>query len=298
MIKFANPEYLLLLFLIIPVIRFQHLGGGRIRFSNLGLLKGISALPKWHPRKILLVLRVLALVLLVLAFARPQTGRKFSEITSEGVDIMMVLDTSGSMRALDFRLEGEAVTRMTVVKKVVGDFIKKRPEDRMGLVVFAEEAFTQCPLTSDHGILIEFLKKVEIGMAGDATAIGSAIGTAVNRIKNLPAKSKVIILLTDGGNNAGDLHPIKAAELAKVFGIKVYTIGVGTKGKAPFLQDTIFGKRYVYFDVEIDEALLKDIASITSAKYYRATDTNELEKIYDEIDRLEKREVKVKEYTE
>ncbi|MBF0312270.1 MAG: VWA domain-containing protein [Oligoflexia bacterium] len=296
--RFANPEYLFLLLLLIPLVRYHGRNGGRIRYSNLDLLKGLKGLPKFHPRQILLLLRVAAIVLLVLGLARPQAGKKFSEITSEGVDIMLVLDTSGTMQALDFKIDNEPASRLTIVKKVVEDFIKKRQDDRLGLVVFGDEAFTQCPLTTDHGILVEFLKKIEIGMAGDSTAIGSAIGTAINRIKNLPSKSKVVILLTDGRNNAGDLQPLKAAELAKVFGIKVYTIGAGTKGKAPFLQDTLFGKRYVYADVEIDEELLTEVARITGAQYYRATDTGELEKIYAEIDRLEKHEVKVKEYTE
>ncbi|MFN8369194.1 MAG: VWA domain-containing protein [Bacteriovoracaceae bacterium] len=211
---------------------------------------------------------------------------------------MLLIDTSGSMQALDFERNGKRINRLEVVKDVMAKFIEKRSSDRMGLVVFGEDAYTQCPLTLDHGILLELLSKVEIGMAGDSTAIGSAIGIGVNRMKDLKAKSKVMILLTDGRSNAGQLPPDKAADLAKTFGIKIYTIGAGTRGKAPFLADTMFGQRYIYQDVDIDEDTLTKVAETTSGKYYRATQTEELEKIYGEIDRLEKSEIKAKTYTE
>lgn len=296
--RFSEPHYLILLLLLIPIFLFKN-EGARLQFSSIHLLKGIMSKHRYfHPRRWLLVLRILALSLLLFSLARPQSGKKYSEIESHGVDIMLAIDTSGSMQALDFKWDGKPVNRLEVIKRVASDFIRSRPSDRIGLVVFGEEAYTQCPLTLDHGVLIDFLKDLTIGMAGDATAIGSGIGTSINRMKDLKSKSKIIVLLTDGSNNAGQVPPIKAAELALQFGIKVYTIGVGTKGQAPYLVDTPFGKRYIYQEVDIDEETLNEIASTTKAHYYRATDTNSLKNIYAEIDHLEKVEIKVKEYTE
>jgi Ca-activated chloride channel family protein len=202
------------------------------------------------------------------------------------------------MEALDFFIDGERVTRLQSVKNVVAEFIKNRPNDRIGMVVFGEDAFTQAPQTLDHGILLSFLEEVKIGMAGDRTAIGLAVGIAVKRIKDLPSKSKVLILLTDGSNNVNTLSPEKASEIAKSFGVKIYTIGVGSKGKAPFLVEGIFGQRLVYQQVDIDEETLKKIADITGGRYYRATDTESLKKIYDEIDQLERTEITRREYVE
>ena len=298
MMRFADPEFLFLLIIVIPIAFYSHTSGGRIRFSNIQTIKSIVQSHWFHPRKLLLIFRVLATVLVVVALARPQAGRVFSKTSSNGVDILLALDTSGSMQALDFKIDGKPVDRLSVVKKVVSDFVQARVSDRMGLIVFGEEAFLQCPLTLDHGILMEFLQQLEIGMAGDGTAIGSAVGVGVGRIKDLEAKSKVMILLTDGRNNAGRIPPEKAAEIAKSFGIKVYTVGVGTSGKAPFAVNSIFGKQYVYQDVDIDEELLQSIAKETSAKYFRAKSTEELVAIYDEIDKLETTEKEVKEYTE
>lgn len=296
--RLAEPYFLLLILFIPLVIFWGRRTGGKIRFSSISNLKKIKHPATINPRLILLALRTLALVLIVFALARPQAGKKYSEVSSEGVDIFLALDTSGSMQALDFKIGGSPVPRVEVVKQVASDFIKKRPSDRMGLVVFGEEAFTQCPLTLDHGILLDFLKQLEIGMAGDSTAIGSAIAVGVNRMKDLKAKSKVIVLVTDGRSNTGQITPLKAAELAAKFGVKVYTIGVGTRGEAPFLVNTVFGKRYVYQRVDLDEETLSQIADTTGAKFYRATDTDELVKIYGEIDKLERSEAKVKEYTE
>ena len=298
MIRFVDPYFFLLLLILIPIfIKARH-SGSKIRFSSIQIFKKIGSGSRIHPRLILYALRGLSLVCFIFALARPQSGKVFSETLSEGVDILLAIDTSGSMKALDFKINNRPVERLEVVKKVVTDFVKKRSQDRIGLVVFGEQAFVQCPLTLDHGILLEFLREVTIGMAGDATAIGSAIGVSSKRMKELQAKSKVIILLTDGRNNAGRLTPEKAAEIAQSFDIKVYTIGVGTQGKAPFQVNSIFGKQYVYQDVDIDETTLKTIAQSTSARYYRAKDESELEKIYDEIDSLETTETKVKEYTE
>ncbi len=298
MIRFADPLYISLIILLLPMLFFGRKAGGRIRFSSIATLKKVTHTHQFHPRQLLILLRVVAIICLVFAIARPQSGKKFSEVTSQGVDIVLAIDTSGSMEALDFKENDKPVNRLHIVKKVVADFIDKRGADRIGLVVFGEEAYTQCPLTLDHGILLDFLKRLEIGMAGNATAIGSAVGTAIKRMKDLKSKSKIMILLTDGRSNAGRLPPLKASELANTYDIKIYTIGVGTKGKAPFLMDTIFGKRYTYQDVDIDEKTLTEMAEKTGAKYYRATDTQELAKIYEEIDKLEKTEVKVREYTE
>jgi len=238
------------------------------------------------------------MALFILALARPQSGIKSTEISTEGVDIMLCLDTSGSMQALDFKESGNRVPRLQVVKRVVNDFIKGRKNDRIGMVVFGQEAFTQCPLTLDYGVLLSFLEKVEIGMAGDSTAIGSALAVCVKRLKDLQSKSKVIILLTDGRHNAGSVTPLTAADIAKSFNIKIYTIGVGTEGEAPFLVDSFFGKQYVYQKVDLDEDTLKDVANRTAGKYFRATNTEALENIYRQIDAMEKTEVKLKEYME
>lgn len=238
------------------------------------------------------------MILFVMALARPQSGTKATEVLTEGIDIILCLDTSGSMQALDFKWGNERQNRLQAVKKVVSDFIKGRKNDRIGMVVFGEEAFTQCPLTLDYGVLLSFLDRVEIGMAGDSTAIGSALGTCVKRLKSLKSKSKVVILLTDGRNNAGRVSPETAAEIAKTFNIKTYTIGVGTEGEVPFLVDTIFGKKYVYQRVDLDENTLEEIANITEGKYFKATNTKALEEIYNQIDKLEKTKVEVKEYME
>lgn len=296
--RFADPWALVLILLVLPVYWFGRGSGGRIRYSSVEALKGLQLKSAINPRSWLLLARCLAIVLLVVGLARPQAGKSFSEVSSEGIDIMLVLDTSGSMQALDFKVDGKAVTRLSAIQKVAGDFIRKRPGDRIGIVVFGEEAYTQCPLTLDHGIAIDFLSRLEIGMAGDATAIGSGLGTAISRVKGLAAKSKVMVLMTDGSNNAGRMPPLKAAEIAGSLGIKVYTIGIGTRGEAPFLVKTPFGNQYVYQRVEIDENTLTQIAAATKARYFRATDTEKLSEIYGEIDQLEKTEVKVKEYTE
>ncbi len=274
------------------------MGENRVKFSSLANLKRLKRSTSLLLRHTLLVLRCLAIALFVVALARPQSGNKASEILTEGIDIMLCLDTSGSMQALDFRWKNERQNRLQVVKRVVTDFIKGRKNDRIGMVVFGEEAFTQCPLTLDYGVLLNFLDQVQIGMAGDSTAVGSALGTCVKRLKDLESKSKVVILLTDGRNNAGSLSPETAAEIAKTFHIKTYTIGVGTEGEVPFQVDTIFGKKYVYQRVDLDEDALKKIADITGGTYFRATNTKALEEIYKQIDRLEKTKVKVKEYME
>ena len=298
--RFADP-WLLILLLAVPLMVFYELkkmGSSRIRFSSLETLKALKPARSLAWRKVLLVMRCAAMSLFIMALARPQSGTTSTEIITEGVDIMLCLDTSGSMNALDFQLENKRVNRLQVVKKVVDEFIRGRQNDRIGMVVFAEEAFTQCPLTLDYGVLLSFLDRLEIGMAGDTTAIGSALATCVKRLKDLKSKSKVIILLTDGRNNTGTISPATAADIAKTHGIKVYTIGVGTEGEAPFLVDSLFGKQYVYQKVDLDEETLKEIAQKTGGRYFRATNTEALKTIYQQIDKMEKTEAKVKEYME
>jgi Ca-activated chloride channel family protein len=243
-----------------------------------------------------LALRTTCLVLLVLTSARPQFFNVSREIRSPGVDIVLCLDTSGSMQAMDFKIDETPVTRLTAVKKVVTEFIEKREFDRIGLVVFGEEAFTQSPLTLDKGLLLTLVNQMQIGMAGDQTAIGSAIAVGGKRLKDLEAKSKTLILLTDGRHNAGTVTPEEAAEAVEALGVKIYTIGVGGKGPAPFKVNTAFGPRLIHQEVDLDEKTLKKVASIGKGRYYRAADSEQLAEIYDIIDREEKTEVKVKEY--
>jgi len=241
-------------------------------------------------------LRTGCLILLILAASRPQLYNVSRDIRSAGVDIMLCLDTSGSMRALDFQLDGEPVSRLTAVKKVVSEFVKKREMDRIGLVVFGEEAFTQSPLTMDKGLLLSLVKDMEIGMAGDRTAIGSAVAIGGKRLKDLKAKSKILVLLTDGRNNAGDITPEQAADAVRTLGVKIYAIGVGGKGPAPFKVKTLFGTRIVHQRVDLDEKTLMNVAKIGDGKYFRAADSKRLSEIYDIIDREEKTEIKVKEF--
>ena len=300
--RFEDP-WLLLFFLMVPFLTIRGKGKQQatISYSSIDTLQAIRSARVEILSILPLVLRMIAISLLVLSLARPQEGYKSTEILSVGVDIMLALDTSGSMQALDFIKDEKRDTRLAMVKDVVSQFFDNRPNDRMGMVVFGSEAYTQCPLTLDQGILKSFLSKLDIGMAGDSTAIGSAIGIAVKRLKDLESKSKVIILLTDGQNNAGSLPPLQAAQTAKAFGIKIHTIAVGTHGKAPFLVNSIFGQRYVYQQVDIDEDTLKKISDLTGGQYFRATDLESLKTIYKQIDEMEKSEVKVidhSEYTE
>ena len=300
MLRFEDP-WLLLFLILIPLMVFygwRQMGSSQIRFSSLGILQQLKKPPMLFLRKGLIVIRCLAVCLIIMALARPQSGIRSTEIITEGIDIVFCLDTSGSMKALDFKDNGKRADRLHVVKRVVSDFIRGRKNDRIGMVVFGEEAFTQCPQTLDYGVLLSFLDSVEIGMAGDSTAIGSALAVCVKRLKDLESKSKVIVLLTDGRNNSGTVSPGTAADIAKTYGIKTYTIGVGTEGEAPFLVDSFFGKQYVYQKVDLDEGTLREIAGKTGGRYFRATNTEALKNIYKQIDEMEKTEVKIKEYME
>ncbi len=242
------------------------------------------------------LLRIVVLILIVIMLARPQIGESYTVNKHNGLDIFFAVDTSQSMSAADLRLNGRAVDRLTVLKKILIDFVKKRSSDRLGLLVFGEEAFTQCPLTLDHGAILDLISHLEIGMVGNATAIGSAIAIGVKRLKDLPAKSKILILMTDGQNTAGNISPEVATELARELGIKIYAIGIGQEGEIPMKIDTPFGPLTVMQQTVIDEDLLVQMSESTGGKYFRAKNTEELEKIYNYIDKLEKTEVQVKEY--
>lgn len=299
MLRFQQPLFFLLLFLIPFLFYFEKKRKRSfVLFSSNDLLlsknKSSSTPFIWAP----FFLRILSIVLIIFALARPQLANVKTEVNSEGVDIMLTLDTSGSMQALDFKIQGDEVDRLTAVKGVVVDFIKQRISDRIGMVVFGEIAYTQCPLTLDYDVLLSFLDQVEIGAAGDATAIGDALALSVKRLKDLKSKSKIIILLTDGKSNAGKITPEKAAELAATFGIKVYTVGIGTKGMVPFPQKTMFGMRKMLVQLDIDEETLGKIASATGGKYFHASNIEGLKEIYATIDEMEKSEAKVKHYQE
>jgi Ca-activated chloride channel family protein len=297
MFRFAYPIILVLLVAVAGWVAFSlWRKPSSINYSMTSRLAQLARGGNELLAKAPMVLRSGCLILLILAAARPQLTNVSREIRSPGVDIMLCLDTSGSMRALDFRLNGDPVSRLTAVKKVVSDFIEKREMDRIGLVVFGAEAFTQSPLTMDKGLLLSLVEKMEIGMAGDRTAIGSAIAIGGKRLKDLKAKSKILVLLTDGRNNAGEITPDQAADAVQTLGVKIYTIGVGAKGPAPFKVKDLFGTRIVHEQVDLDEETLQKIAEIGNGKYFRAADSERLSEIYDIIDREEKTEVKLKEF--
>ncbi|MEK7435025.1 MAG: VWA domain-containing protein [Cyanobacteriota bacterium] len=295
---FASPLFFSL-FILMPFFIFYEFKIRKypaIKFSSLHIVKTVKSKKKISPRIILFSLRLFTFIMIVFSLARPQFIKVTSDVLTEGVNIMLAVDTSGSMQAIDLKTDKDIVTRLDVVKAVVKDFVSRRKNDPTGIIVFGTEAYTQCPLTLDTEMLKEFVGNIEIGMAGEQTCVGNALALAVNRLKDTAGKSKVAVLLTDGSSNSGRITPEKATEIAKTFGIKVYTIGVGTTGKIPFLQKDLFGSRVVYGKADLDEKTLKTIAEKTSGKYYRAKTTEDLIKIYDDIDKLEKNEVKVKNY--
>ena len=291
---FINPEYFYLL--IIPVVYsiwyfFKRKNiNSEILFSNLGSLNKTKTL-KNRLRDLPQIFKILAICLLIIALARPQSSTNWEESTTEGIDIVLSMDISGSMLAEDLK-----PNRLEASKDVAVDFISKRVNDRIGLVIFSGESFTQCPLTTDHNVLINLFKDVKSGMVEDGTAIGMGLATAVNRLKDSDAISKIIILLTDGVNNKGVVAPFTAAEIAKQFGIRVYTIGVGTEGYAPYPFQTPFGVQYQDVEVQIDEETLQNIATVTDGKYFRATNNSKLKEIYKDIDMLEKSKIEVTEF--
>ena len=292
-IEFSNPEFFALLLVIPAIILWQWWKKPErnpvMGFSDLSPIHGIQS---WRSKIHFLptLLRTLAFIIFVLAMTRPQLSLTEEEVKAEGIDIVLSMDLSSSMLAQDFQPD-----RLSVSKQVAIEFVDKRIHDRIGLVVFAGESYTQCPLTTDHAIVKSFLSELECGRLQDGTAIGMGLASAVNRLKDSESKSKIVILLTDGVNNAGYIKPLTAAEIAKEFDVKVYTIGVGSMGSARSPVNRRSDGRYV-FDfarVEIDEALLREISSMTGGKYYRAIDEESLEKIYEEIDTLEKTEIEV-----
>ncbi|MBW7887176.1 MAG: VWA domain-containing protein [Bacteroidetes bacterium] len=293
--SFANPGLLLLL-LLIPVLavwyyyRLQK-NESEVRYSTLLPFSAISFTLRERLRHLPFILQMAALTLLIIALARPRTTSKGEDVYSEGIDIVLAMDISGSMLAEDFQ-----PNRIEAAKSVAQDFISGRINDRIGLVIFAGESFTQCPLTVDYAVLKNLIKKVKSGMIEDGTAIGMGLATAVNRLKESKAKSKVIILLTDGVNNRGEIDPVTAAQIAQTFGIRVYTVGVGTIGQAPYPVQTPFGTRYQMIPVDLDENSLTKIAEMTGGKYFRATDNRKLKAIYNEIDKLEKTKIEVRSY--
>lgn len=294
-ISFAYPWILYFLF-VIPILIGWYIWKGSkkqasIKYSSVNIFKNISATLKERLRHLPFALRMLALICMIIALARPQNFSAGQNINAEGIDIAITLDISGSMMAEDFK-----PNRLEAAKNVIDKFISARTTDRIGLVIFSREAFTQCPLTIDYSVLRNLLADIKTGMIEDGTAIGNGIANAINRLKDSDAKSKVIILLTDGVNNAGEVDPLSAAEIAAKYGIRIYTIGVGTKGEAPYPVQTPFGIRYQMMPVEIDEALLKKISEITGGQYFRATDNRTLEEIYNKIDKMEKTKIEIMSY--
>lgn len=294
--QWANPEYFYLLLVIPLLIAWywfrQRKSNPDLRFSGLKAFENMPRSAKTWLVHSLFVIRLLAIALLIVALARPQVVSSRQNIEIEGIDIVIALDVSSSMLARDFEPD-----RLEAAKQVADDFIKRRPNDRVGLVIFSGEAFTQVPLTTDHAMISNMFKEIKSGMIEDGTAIGDGLATAVSRLKDSQAISKVIILLTDGVNNAGSVDPRSAAEIAKMFGIRVYTIGIGSRGTAPYPVQDQFGRtRIQQMEVQIDEDLLKDIASTTGGKYFRATDNQKLKEIYNEIDKLEKSKIDVQEF--
>ena len=272
------------------------------RFPSKDLVSSLPISWKVRFQKVPSILRMIVLTLFLIALAGPRSVLQETVHKTEGIDIVLAIDCSGSMAAEDFEINGRRLNRLAVVKDVVKEFIKERPSDRIGLVAFGGRAYTVCPLTTDHNWLIENLERIELGLIEDGTAIGSAIASSVGRLKDSTAKSKVIILLTDGLNNAGKVNPLSAAKAAQVLNIKIYTIGAGTKGYAPFPITDFFGRKvYQNVLIDIDEGMMKDIAKITAGEYFRATDTESLRRIYQEIDKLEKTKIEqvgYKEYKE
>ena len=292
---FNNPEYLWLLLVLVPMIAWyvfkQYQADASLQVSSTEPFHKMPKTRKHYLFHLVFAFRCVALFFLVIAIARPQSTNSFRSESTEGIDIMLSLDISGTMLAEDLK-----PNRLEAAKEVATKFIADRPDDNIGLVVFAGESFTQCPLTTDHSVLINLLNAVEFGVIEDGTAIGLGLANAVNRIKDSQAKSKVIILLTDGSNNRGDIAPLTAAEIAKKFGVRVYTIGVGKQGMAPYPFQTPFGIQYQNVPVEIDEDVLQQIAKMTGGSYFRATDNASLGAIYGEIDQMEKTKLQVREY--
>ncbi len=298
---FANIEYLFLILLVIPYIIWYILKGSQsdptLQVSDTHMYQSAPRSYKLYLLHVPFILRIIAIIMVIIVLARPQTTNNWQNTEVEGIDIMMAVDVSTSMLAEDLK-----PNRLEAAKQVAAEFINGRPNDNIGLTIFAGEAFTQCPLTVDHAVLLNLFNGISCdiaqrGLIEDGTAIGMGIANAVTRLKDSKAKSKVVILLTDGSNNRGDISPLTAAEIAKSFGVRVYTIGVGTNGTAPYPVPTYAGVQYVNVPVEIDESTLTQIAGIANGNYYRATSNSKLKEVYEEIDKLEKTKLNVKEFS-
>lgn len=297
-ITFANKE-LRWLFLVIPLIIAWYIFKNKsltaeVKTSSMEGFQGVKSSYKQYLRHLLIILRLATLSCLILVLMRPQSRSSYKDVKTEGIDIVMALDISTSMLAKDFK-----PNRLEAAEELATDFIDSRPNDRIGLVIFAGESFTQCPLTSDHDVIKNLFSGIKLGMLADGTAIGNGLATSVTRIKDSKAKSKVVILLTDGVNNQGSVAPLTAAEIAKAFGIRVYTIGLGTTGKALSFAGVYPDGSYAYeyADVVIDEKTMTEIADMTGGKYFRATGNEKLKDIYKEIDRMEKTIFEEKNFT-
>jgi len=291
MTRFLQPEWFWLLALLPLVMLWRGRRGpvAAVEYSDVGLAREVARSSRSRIGNIMWLLPLLAGVLMIVGLARPQRGHSRTEVTANGIDIVLGLDVSGSMQALDFEIDGQRLNRIEVVKSVVAKFIEQRPNDRIGLIAFAGAPYLVSPLTLDHDWLQQNLERVNIGAGDDGTAIGSAIAASVNRLRTTQAKSKVVILLTDGMNNTGKISPLSAAEAAKALGVKVYTIGVGVRGKAPIpVKDEAGNMHMIMAKVDVDEKTLQAVADETGGKFYRATDTDSLQRIYGEINTLER----------
>lgn len=295
-VTFKNPELFYLLLGLIPMALWYFLrhkkNSASIQVSGTSAIRKAPMTLRHYLRHLPFVLESAAIVLFVIALARPQSSTSWENVTTEGIDMVISLDISTSMLAMDF-----SPNRLEAAKKVAMEFISGREHDRMGLVVFAGEAFTQCPLTTDRAVLLNLFSDIKTGLIEDGTAIGNGLATAVARLRESDAVSRVVILLTDGENNRGEVAPLTAAEIAKTFGIRVYTVGVGSTGTAPYPYPTPFGTKVQNMEVKIDEAMLRQISQITDGQYFRATSNLKLAEIYQEIDKLEKSKINVKEFS-
>jgi Ca-activated chloride channel family protein len=291
MTRFLQPEWFWLLALLPLAMLWRGRRGpvAAVEYSDVGIAREVARASRSRPGRFLWLLPLIAGALMIVGLARPQRGHSRTEVTSNGIDIVLGLDVSGSMQALDFDIDGQRLNRIAIVKSVVAKFIEERPNDRIGLIAFAGAPYLVSPLTLDHDWLQQNLERVDVGAGDDGTAIGSALAASVNRLRTTPAKSKVVILLTDGMNNTGKISPLSAAEAAKALGVKVYTIGVGVRGKAPIpVKDEAGNTHMVMAKVDVDEKTLQAVADQTGGKFYRATDTNSLQRIYEQINTLER----------
>jgi Ca-activated chloride channel family protein len=294
--ELLHPEYLYLLLLLIPLIVWYVVRLSKtqasFKLASTNAFKGMKPDMRVYMRHLPFLLRLISITLLIIVIARPQALSSWEETETQGIDIVMALDVSGSMLSQDLQPD-----RLQAAKKVAAEFITDRINDNIGLVIFAGESFTQCPLTTDHKVLLNLLNEINFGMIEDGTAIGLGLATSVNRLKESDSDSRVVILLTDGTNNSGQIAPLTAADLARSYGIRVYTVGVGTKGMAPTPVNTPYGIRMQNMPVDIDEKTLTEIAAMTGGQYFRAQDTEGLRQVYDEIDEMEKYLISVQNVT-